>query len=204
MLFPQDVLSFWFGPNGPINLKNAQSIWFECTEQDDEEIRKKFLTTYDLATVGELDKNKEHSDGCLALIVTLDQFPRHIFRGSSQSFESDEQALSYARWAIENRFDETYSPLARVFIYLPFEHSENLKDQQRCLELMHALPDYSYKSENIRFASRHLEIIERFGRFPHRNKILGRDSTREEIMFLKEPDSSFIWPKNWNCNESVR
>ena len=204
MGFPQDVLNFWFGPNGPIELKERRSIWFDCAEQDDEEIRDKFLTTYDLATAGDLDKYRRYSDGCLALIVTLDQFPRHIFRGSPKSFESDEKALSYARWAIEKRFDETYPPLVRVFIYLPFEHSENLKDQQRCVELMQALPDYSFKSENLRFAERHLEIIERFGRFPHRNKILGRGSTQEELTFLKEPDSSFIWPKNWYRNENVK
>jgi uncharacterized protein (DUF924 family) len=130
------------------------------------------------------------------LIITLDQLPRNMFRATPRSFETDELAIKYARLAIKRGYDHDFPPLIRMFFYLPFEHSERLKDQHQCMELINALPDYPDKPRNLKFASRHLEIIERFGRFAHRNDILGRQNTPEEIDFLKEPDSSFIWPKN--------
>jgi len=196
MEFLQDVLHFWFGPKDAAKYGDPRSIWFESTEKQDAEIRDRFLTTYEHAATGALDKHKTDAEGCLALIITLDQFPRNMFRGTARSFEEDERALEHARWAVARGFDEGYPSLIRIFFYLPFEHSEELQDQQRCMDLTHALPDYENKPRNIKFAQRHLEIIERFGRFSHRNEILSRDSTLEETEFLKEPDSSFIWPKH--------
>ena len=196
MEFPQDVLHFWFGPSDAPDFGERRLIWFESTEEQDAEIQDRFLELYERAAAGALDKHKENVEGCLGLIITLDQLPRNMFRGTPRSFEADELALDYARFAMAKGFDQGFPQLIRIFFYLPFEHSERLEDQQRCMELIHALPDYPDKPRNIRFAGRHLEIIERFGRFPHRNDIVSRDSTPEEIEFLKEPDSSFIWPKN--------
>ena len=196
MEFPQDVLRFWLGPKDLPDFGDRRSIWFESTEEQDVEIHDRFLTTYEQAARGALDKHEENAEGCLALIVTLDQFPRNMFRGTARSFDEDKRALDCARSAVARGFDEGYPQLIRIFFYLPFEHSEVLEDQRRCMELIRALPDYEEKPRNIKFSGRHLEIIERFGRFPHRNEILRRESTAEEIEFLKEPDSSFIWPKN--------
>lgn len=196
MDFPQDVLTFWLGPKDAPTFGERRSVWFESTEQEDVAIRDRFLATYEEAVAGRLDQYKENAEGCLALIVTLDQFPRNMFRGTPRSFAADAQALDLARLAIDRGFDADYPQLIKIFFYLPFEHSEVLEDQEKCMELIHALPDYDDKPRNIKFAGRHLEIIERFGRFPHRNDIVGRTSTPEEIEFLKEPDSSFIWPKN--------
>ena len=196
MAFPDDVLQFWFGSRDAPDYGTRRAIWFESTEEQDVEIRDRFLATYESALAGEFAPHKESPDGCLALIVTLDQLPRNMFRATPRSFEADPVALEYARFALEQGYDERYPQLIRIFFYLPFEHSEVLSDQQRCMELIHALPEYPDKPRNIKFGSRHLEIIERFGRFPHRNGILGRTSTPGEIEFLKEPDSSFIWPRN--------
>jgi len=196
MNFPYNVLDFWLGPRDVPDFGNRRSIWFESTEAEDLEICDRFLATYEKAAAGELDNHKETIDGCLGLIITLDQLPRNMFRARPRSFETDEQALNYARLAIKCGYDRDFPPLIRMFFYLPFEHSERLQDQRQCVELVQSLPEYPDKPRNLKFARRHLEIIERFGRFAHRNEILGRPSTTEEIEFLKEPDSSFIWPKN--------
>tara|TARA_B100000686_G_scaffold345896_1_gene431327 strand:- start:460 stop:1068 length:609 start_codon:yes stop_codon:yes gene_type:complete len=196
MAFPDDVLKFWFGSRDVPDYGTRRAIWFESTEEQDVEIRDRFLATYESALAGKFDPHKESPDGCLALIVTLDQLPRNMFRGTPRAFEADPIALECAQFALERGHDESYPQLIRIFFYLPFEHSEVLSDQQRCMELIHALPEYPDKPRNIKFGGRHLEIIERFGRFPHRNAILGRTSTPGEIEFLKEPDSSFIWPRN--------
>lgn len=195
MMFPDDVLDFWFGPEDAPDYGARRAVWFDSTEEQDVEIRDRFLATYESACAGALDSHRENARGCLALIVTLDQLPRNMFRATPRSFEADAMALGYARLAVGRGYDRGYPQLIRIFFYLPFEHSEALADQRRCMELIEALPDFPNKSRNVGYARRHLEIIERFGRFPHRNEILGRASTREEIEFLKEPDSSFTWPK---------
>jgi len=196
MEFPQDVLDFWLGPSDAPDFGARRSIWFESTEQEDIEIHDRFLATYEQASRGELATYEDYAEGRLALIITLDQLPRNMLRATARSFDQDKRALECARLALERGFDAGYPQLIKIFFYLPFEHSEVLEDQQRCMELIHALPDYEDKPRNLKYAGRHLEIIERFGRFPHRNEILGRESTPEELEFLNEPDSSFIWPKN--------
>lgn len=196
MQFPEEVLHFWFGRKESPDYGENRSIWFESTEAQDKEIHSRFCTTYENAASGALDQYKINAEGCLALIVTLDQFPRNMFRGTERSFREDHRALECARWALERNFDVSFPPLIRMFFYLPFEHSERLSDQQQCMDLVYGLPDYDGKEINIKYAARHMEIIERFGRFPHRNEILNRVSTPEEKEFLREPDSSFIWPKD--------
>ena len=135
----------------------------------------------------ELDSMANDPQGCLALIILLDQFSRNMFRGSAQAFAADEKALAHARTAVERGLDQQLPPFQRTFVYLPFEHSESLADQDRSVALFEALGD----ENTYDYAVRHRDIIVRFGRFPHRNVILGRESTPEELEFLKEPGSSF-------------
>ena len=123
---------------------------------------------------------------CLARIVVLDQFPRNIFRGTPQAFATDALALAAARHAIASSYDRDWLRVEKIFGYLPFEHSEALADQELACELMRPLGEEQYD-----YALRHKAIIERFGRFPHRNAILGRKSTPDEIEFLKQPGSGF-------------
>ncbi|MEJ2518190.1 MAG: DUF924 domain-containing protein, partial [Methyloceanibacter sp.] len=125
--------------------------------------------------------------GRLAAILVLDQFPRNIYRGSPRAFATDEEALALSRDAIAAGADKELPPEQRAFLYMPFQHTETLADQRRSLELFEALGN----PENLDFAARHYEIIERFGRFPHRNAVLGRVSTPEELAFLEQPGSSF-------------
>jgi uncharacterized protein (DUF924 family) len=128
---------------------------------------------------------------CLALVLLLDQFPRNMFRGTAQAFATDPIALRVARSAVADGLDQKMRPLERMFAYLPFEHAESLEMQEKGCELMEALAQFPETEDVYRYAVLHRDIIARFGRFPHRNAALGRDSTREEEAFLKEPGSSF-------------
>ncbi|HAJ60876.1 MAG TPA: DUF924 domain-containing protein, partial [Cyanobacteria bacterium UBA8543] len=155
------------------------------------EVRSRFLNDYQQAAAGKLDDWKASPHGCLALIILLDQFSRNMFRGQPQAFATDPQALAYAKYAIAQGFDKELLPIQRWFVYMPFEHSENLADQHECVELFSTLQDYPECDNGVDYAIRHLRVIERFGRFPHRNKIIGRQTTPEEAEFLKQPGSSF-------------
>lgn len=128
---------------------------------------------------------------CLALIILLDQFPRNLFRGDALAFATDSAALAAAQHGVTQGFDILLPHVARTFIYLPFEHSEQLENQRRSIELFNHMQDIPEMDETICYAQRHFEIIARFGRFPHRNKLLGRPSTPEEEAFLKTPGSTF-------------
>jgi uncharacterized protein (DUF924 family) len=174
----QDVLGFWFG--------SERKAWFEKNPAFDDEIRRRFLSLYEHGAAGMLSGWRQTPAGCLALVILLDQFPRNMFRGSARAFAADAHALEAARHALAMRFDQGLSVDERAFLYLPFEHSESLEDQRRACELMQPLGEEVY-----RYALRHKEIIERFGRFPHRNAALGRASTPGELAFLKTPGSSF-------------
>ena len=177
-----EVLRFWFG-EGPEHGKSHKR-WFVKDAAFDAEITKLFLPLHE-----ELVRRKicmGNSRDCLARIVVLDQFPRNMFRGTARAFASDPLALESARLALERGWDRGMLPVEQLFVYLPFEHSESLADQELCCELMKSLDP-----EQLRYALRHKEIIERFGRFPHRNALLGRASTPEEIEFLKQPGSGF-------------
>jgi uncharacterized protein (DUF924 family) len=128
---------------------------------------------------------------CLALVLLLDQVPRNVFRGTPRAYASDAKARAVARVAIAAGFDAQLPPPQRAFLYLPFEHSELLEDQCACMALFEALPPEHLGPRTLAIVARHHEIVARFGRFPHRNKVLGRVSTPEEEAFLLEPDSSF-------------
>ena len=181
-----EVLDFWFGAPDSPERGRSRKAWFKKSEIFDAEVRSRFLATWERAARGELERWRATPLASLALIVVLDQFPRNMFRGTARAFSSDPLALAAARSMIVREFDRLLSQEERGFAYLPFEHAEDLAAQRRSLALCQALD-----AEHIGYAKRHYEIIVRFGRFPHRNAVLGRESTPEEIEFLKQPGSSF-------------
>jgi uncharacterized protein (DUF924 family) len=183
------VLAFWFGEGRERGQSRPQ--WFRKDAAFDEEIGERFLAIYEQAAAGERDSWMQEASSCLALIVVLDQFPRNMFRGSRRAFEADALARKAARHALAKEYDRTLRPVERLFVYLPFEHSEHLPDQELCLRLMKELCGFRETREMHVWAERHLAIIRRFGRFPHRNAARGRASTAEEIEFLKQPGSGF-------------
>lgn len=185
-----EVLGFWFGELED-GVARPRGAWFERDDGFDAEISTRFRSDYERAAAGELDEWLDTPRGALALAVILDQFPRNLFRGSAKSFETDARARSVARAALDRGHDAHISPVERWFLYLPFEHSEDLEDQRLSVRLFGALGDDADSRNVYDYAVRHMEIIERFGRFPHRNAALGRESTPEEAEFLGQPGSSF-------------
>jgi uncharacterized protein (DUF924 family) len=157
----------------------------------DAEVRSRFMQQYELAASGQLDSWQDSPDNCLALILLLDQFPRNMFRGTPQAFATDSKALATAEYAVNNNFDRELLTVQKWFIYLPFEHSENLEHQQKSVELFRQLSGDTDSDSVIEYAMQHLEIIQRFGRFPHRNQILGRETTPEEASFSNNPVRDF-------------
>jgi len=175
-----DVLGFWFRELG-------RAGWFRKDTSVDSEIRRRFLLLYEVLATWPADDALVSAERALATVIVLDQFPRNIFRDSAQAFATDALALQVARGAIACGYDKTLAPEQRVFLYLPFEHSEDKADQARAVELIATLGD----EEFARYALAHKAVIDRFGRFPHRNAVLARASTPDEEVFLKEPGSSF-------------
>jgi uncharacterized protein (DUF924 family) len=169
---PAEVTAFWLGA-GP-------KRWFEKDAAFDAEIRPRFEATYAAAAAGQLTDWERTAETCLALLIVLDQFPRNMFRNSAQAFATDSMALGIAKAAIARGFDRATPMPGRQFFYLPLEHSEDLADQEQCVALFRALGD----AELQKWADLHLDIIRRFGRFPHRNALLGRVTTAEEQAFL--------------------
>ena len=177
---PRDVLSFWFAPGN-------EARWFKADPAFDRAIADRFTALVGLARDGALADWAATPDGALALCLLLDQFPRNIWRGTPAAFSCDERARDVAATAIEAGHDRAAPASGRQFFYLPFEHSEQLAHQVHCLELMRGLDD----PDLLHWAQRHHEVIARFGRFPHRNAILGRECTEAELEFLQQPGSSF-------------
>ncbi len=188
---PEEILAFWFGREREEGYGEFREVWFLKDPDFDREIRDRFEAVYEEAAASELESWKEEARSCLALIVVLDQFPRNMFRGDARMYATDHLALAAARHAVERAYDRELSRLQRVFVYLPFEHSEDLEDQRFSVELFRRLAEETGQEDLIVYAVQHLKIIERFGRFPHRNEILGRRTTPEEAKFLQEPGSSF-------------
>lgn len=192
------ILDYWFGDlkTDPLAEKK-RPLWFEAKTQTDNEIREKFGDYVARAHNGEFQDLRKSARGQLALIILLDQFTRNIYRKTPQSFASDPRALHYALDLIASGQDKKLSPIERVFVYLPLEHTEDASMQEQCARLYDELKNEVPKDDRSLFDSfydyaiRHQVIIDRFGRFPHRNEILGRESTPEEIEFLKQPGSSF-------------
>lgn len=185
------ILEFWFGSPGSEPAGKSRKVWFIKDPAFDQEIRDRFLSPYEQVAAGHLNHWQETPQGCLALVLLLDQFPRNMFRGTPQAFTTDSKALSVARQAIAQGFDQQLPPVQRQFFYFPLEHSENLENQRQAVALFRKIKDDSETADSYPYALRHYEIIERFGRFPHRNQILGRKTTPKEAKFLDQPGSSF-------------
>lgn len=177
-----EILHFWFVETDP-------SLWFQKNEAFDERIRDRFKVTYEMAADGLCNNWAKDADGALALIVVLDQFPRNMFRGTGKAYASDSKALICAKQAIHKGFDQVLTPEKRRFMYLPFEHSENLSDQKRSVELFKAMEDVD--PLGYTYALRHYDVIKKFSRFPHRNEALGRDNTPEEEEYLQQAGAGF-------------
>jgi uncharacterized protein (DUF924 family) len=169
----EDVIAFWHSA-GP-------KRWFEPDAAFDAKIRERFLSTHEQAAAGKLGDWEETAKGALALLLLLDQFPRNMFRKTPRAFATDPLARDIARRAIGRGFDRKVESDLRTFFYLPFMHSEELGDQEFCLKLYRDLGN----ADGIKYAEIHLDAIRRFGRFPHRNEILGRASRPEEIAYLE-------------------
>jgi uncharacterized protein (DUF924 family) len=183
MVTIEEVLGFWFE-------ESAREDWYARNDAFDGAIRERFAEACDAAAAGAFAAWTETARGCVALCILLDQVPRNIHRGDARAYASDARALTVARDAVERGLDKDpgLGDAMRRFLYLPFEHSEDIHDQRLCVALAEErIEDATFRD----YARRHLEIIERFGRFPHRNAVLGRDSTADEIEFLSGEGSSF-------------
>jgi uncharacterized protein (DUF924 family) len=167
-----DILAFW--------REAGSERWYKNDAAFDATLRERFLTVWEDAATGRLSSWEASDDGALALTIVLDQFPRNMFRGDPRAFASDALAREVAGRAIARGVDRRIGPPLLQFLYLPFMHSEHLADQIRCVELFRAIGD----SDNLEYAEDHANIIRRFGRFPHRNRTLGRPTTAEEQAFL--------------------
>lgn len=170
----QDILNFWFS-------ENVEKHWFIRSDNLDEEIKQRFLSLYEKAHHGKLDDWANNAYSALALTIILDQFPRNMFRGSGRAFEADTKARQTAKTSIAQGFDQQVTVKQRMFFYLPLMHSEELADQKKSVALYEALGNASA----LDYAHQHLDIIAKFGRFPHRNAALKRKNTQQETEFLK-------------------
>jgi uncharacterized protein (DUF924 family) len=169
---PEDILAFW--------REAGSERWYTKDAAFDDDVRRQFLGLWQKAAAGELSSWETSDDGALALVIILDQFPRNMFRDDARTYSTDPQAFEVATRAVERGVDARIEPVLLEFLYMPFMHSEQLSDQQRCVELFRKAGN----ADNIGYAQDHAEIISRFGRFPHRNRILGRATTPEEQAFL--------------------
>ena len=200
----ESVLEFWFGRGQTATAQTANQVaeqktplWWHKNADTDQEIIDRFAATTEAVASGQLDHWADSSRGLLALIICTDQFPRNMHRDSPKAFACDPLALGFARQCVDGQAEQHLAPIERVFTYLPFEHSEELAEQQRSVALYQALvqsvgPDETELFNGyLDFAHKHHQIIARFGRFPHRNRVLRRRSTDEELAFLEQPGSSF-------------
>jgi uncharacterized protein (DUF924 family) len=171
---PAGILAFW--------REAGRDSWYKRNDAFDTDVRRRFLALWQKAAAGQLAAWEESDDGALALVIVLDQFPRNMFRGTPEAFSSDALARDVARRAINRGADRRINPILLEFLYMPFMHSEHLPDQLHCV----ALFQNTDNAENLKFAREHADIIQRFGRFPHRNRLLGRESRPDEQAFLDE------------------
>jgi uncharacterized protein (DUF924 family) len=196
---PEDVLSFWFGKLDADGFATEEQSkkWFSRDDDFDAEISRLFRSDYDLIAAGKREGWLDAPRSSLAYVIVLDQFARNMFRRSPQAFAADPRALQAAQASVDLRFDRELRTAERVFLYMPFMHAEDLAAQDRCIDLFEGcaaeVPERVRDRVigNVKYARAHRDIIARFGRFPHRNTVLGRTSTPDEIEFLKQPGSSF-------------
>lgn len=173
-----ELLEFWFS-------ERVEKFWFNSTKTFDEELRQKYLPLLEQAEQGQLNVWQQTPLGSLALVIVLDQLPLNLFRQQARSFATESQARDVAQQAIDNGFDAGLSDKQKAFLYLPFMHSENMSNQDRSVELF----EKAGLQDNLKYAKHHRSIVKRFGRFPHRNKILGRDSTPDEVSYLNSKEA---------------
>ncbi len=183
----RDVLAFWFGDERG----HARPEWFRKDAAFDDEIRARFGELHGAASRRERDSWRMSPEPMLALVIVLDQFSRNLYRGDARAFAQDAHARECAKEAIARGDDLALLPVERQFLYLPLEHSEDPRDQEECVERMRSLDAFEETRGLSDWAVRHRDIIRRFGRFPNRNAALGRDSTAEEVEFLRQPGSGF-------------
>jgi uncharacterized protein (DUF924 family) len=188
----EEILAFWFGKprDDQAYYQERSAVWFASNPEFDQEIRDRFAIDYHAAAAQKLMAWQDAPRSGLALVILLDQFPRNIFRGESRAFAADPLAREVATYLIQVGFDQQLLPAERSFVYLPFMHSENVEDQRRSVALFRQLAQERPYISSLSFATKHLEVIECVGRFPHRNAVLGRLSTPAEVEFLQRAGSS--------------
>ncbi len=177
-VLPKTIIDFWFA-------ERSRDLWFNSTPELDAQLRDRFIDTWLAAAEENYNAWEESPEGALALVIILDQFPLNIFRGNPLSYATEPQARRISKAAIERGFDKNLTDEQRGFIYMPFMHSEEMADQERSIELF----DQPGLEQSLRFALHHRDIVQRFGRFPHRNEILGRHSTRDELDYLASAEA---------------
>jgi uncharacterized protein (DUF924 family) len=175
-----DFMTFWFTETKP-------EQWFAKSDAFDAEMRRRFLKLHEAVSVQPTEALSANGRTAMAAILVLDQMSRNMFRGSPRAFGQDAKALAIAEAVVARGLDQGMTKDERTFCYLPFEHAEHPEAQAKCVELMGSLGD----PDLVKWAQAHKVIVDRFGRFPHRNEVLGRNSTAEEVDFLKQPGSSF-------------
>ena len=175
---PASIIEFWFSPD-------MKARWFDSTPAIDREIRERYRSLWEAASRGEIDDWSATAEGALALVIVLDQFPLNMFRGQPDAFRTEQQAVAVAKRAIASGLDKQIPKSQLAFLYMPLMHSESMRDQDMSVELFES----AGLGENAKFARHHRGIIERFGRFPHRNAILGRESRADEIAYLQSPEA---------------
>jgi len=184
----KDILNFWFETTDLSANFEKRAVWFRATPEFDGQLITQYAGVHEQAASGALDHFKNSAEECLALIMSLDQFPRNIFRGTARAFATDAKAREIARHALGRGYDRNFSHWPRTFCYLPFEHSEDLADQERALVLYQSLDS----EDSMKSAIGHHDAIRRFGRFPHRNEVMGRRNSPEEEEYLRDPP---LWGK---------
>jgi len=184
----KNILTFWFNTTDMSTDFEKRAVWFRSTPEFDAQLIEEFRDNHEQAATGALDHLMDNAEECLALIISLDQFPRNIFRGSARAFATDAKAQELAKHAVTQGYDKNYSRWPKTFCYLPYEHSEELADQEQALILYKGLDS----EESLKSAIGHHDAIKRFGRFPHRNSVMGRTNTPEEEVYLKDPP---LWGK---------
>jgi uncharacterized protein (DUF924 family) len=188
----ESVLEFWFGPPDDPGHGLPRPAWFRKDPAFDRQVREQFGATIEAALVGRLQSWATEPLSALAQVIVLDQFTRNAFRDTARAFAGDQRALAAARALVDSGQDRGLSGVQRQFVYMPFEHAEDLAAQEQALSLFARLgEDEPALADLLRWAKAHHDIVARFGRFPHRNALLGRASTPDEEAFLKTPGSSF-------------
>ena len=186
-----EVLDFWFGREGDPEYGQFREEWFRKDPSFDARVTEQFADLYEEAAGGNLDGWRDDAESCLALVILLDQFPRNMFRGDGRTHAEDSRALGASEYAVEHALDRELPAFQRMFLYMPFMHSESVEDQRRSVEMFERLAGEEGAPDVVSYAVAHRDIVERFGRFPHRNEILGRETTPEEAVFLTKEGSSF-------------